>query len=206
MVLKSLVCLFWLVLAGVILCDSCAAIAADHAPAPQATSAADADEDPLMNLLFPDPAKEVNYHLPPVQPKWQTFLWSLILFGGFVLVMRVTTWNPLIATLNNREARVLKAEAGAEYAREEIVKLQAEAEKRLATVQDEVKAIMAKARTEAESQKRQIIAEAEASAEQIRSAAIADLQAAHRDALSRLDELVEEQVAMATEHVVGRRL
>ncbi len=168
------------------------------------TSEASGEEvDPLANLLFP---KEPDYNLPPVQPNLQMFLWTLILFTGFIFVMKKSAWGPLITAVNDREARVVNAEKDAENARREVEKLRAESEARLAEVQEQVKAIVAEARSEAEAEKREIVAQAEQDAQRIKDEALKELEAAHQAAIQNLDQMVDDQVALATEHVVGRRL
>lgn len=177
-----------------------------HGEPAEATAEPAAEADPLQTLLFPEPGTEPNYNLPPVQPNKVTFLWSLVVFGTFVLFMRVTTWKPLIAGINSREARVINAEKEAKAAKAEVEKLKAQAESRLAEVQENVKALIAEARAEAESQKREIVAQAEQDAQRIKSEALEAINNAQVAAIQNLDQLVDEQVAMATEHVVGRRL
>jgi len=65
---------------------------------------------------------------------------------------------------------------------------------------------VAEARAAAESRKREIVAEAEQDARRIRDEALAAIAEARRQALSELDAVVDQQVALATEHIVGRRL
>ena len=161
------------------------------------------DRHPLVQLLFP---YERNYNIPPIQPNLQMFLTSLVIFGGLVFLTTRTSWIPLIAGVNAREARVVNAERDAQAARDEIVKLRAETDARLAEVQDQVKAVIAEARSEAEAQKREILANAEQEAQRIKDEALQAIDEAQRDALANLDQMVDEQVGLATEHVVGRRL
>lgn len=168
-----------------------------------AETSASGDADPIGALLFP---KTPDFNLPPVQPRLDMFLWTLILFGGFIFVMRGAVWKPLIVGIDSREARVINTEYEAEAAKREVESLKHEAEARLAEVQSQVKALIAEARAEAESEKRQIVAQAEAAAQRIKETALQELLEAQNAAIQSLDQLVEEQVALATEHVVGRRL
>lgn len=203
-VLDSLKYLFCIVAIGVILLATTATNAADHGDDHAAKpEAAAADADPIRTLLFPETP---DYNLPPVQPKLEMFLWTFILFGAFIFVMRSTTWLPLIAGINSREGRVINAERDAEAARREVEKLKEESDKRLAEVQGQVKALIAEARSEAEAQKREIVSKAEQEAQRIKDEALHEIKEAHASALSSLDSLVDNQVAMATEQIVGRRL
>ncbi|MEW4489154.1 ATP synthase F0 subunit B [Thalassoglobus sp. JC818] len=177
----------------------------DHASSGHSTEHASsgAEEDPITSLLFP---KEPNYNLPPVQPKLDIFLWTLVVFGGFIFIMRAVAWNPLIKGLNAREGRVVNAEREAKAALLEVERLRTESEARLAQVQEQVKSVIASARSEAETQKQEILAQAEQESKRIREEALRAIREAQESALQTLDERVDEQVGLATEHVVGRRL
>ena len=67
-----------------------------------------------------------------------------------------------------------------------------------------LKEIVAAARQEAEAEKTRIIAEADAEAATLRDQAIAEIEAAHRQAADELNSQIDQQVTMATEHVLGR--
>lgn len=152
------------------------------------------------------PAEAVNYQNPPLLPEIPLFLFTLALFGGFVLMMRSFAWNPLIAGLNAREGRIVKAEAGARSARIEVEQLTTRAESRMAEVYAEVKAIVAQARAEAETKKLEIVAQAEADAQRIKQQALEQIAQARKAALAELSQSIDQQVALATQHLAGRRL
>ena len=198
-------CLFFIAAAGGFLALSSGTYAADHGDdhGSESPSAASADSDPIGTLLFPNTP---DYNLPPVQPKLDMFLWTFLLFGAFVFIMRKTTWGPLIAGIDKREARVILAERDAANARKEVERLREESEKRLAETQEQVKALIAEARAEAETQRREIVTKAEQEAERIKDEALREIDEAHSAAIQNLDSLVDDQVALATEQIVGRRL
>ncbi|WP_437225388.1 ATP synthase F0 subunit B [Planctomicrobium sp. SH661] len=148
----------------------------------------------------------IDYQRPPLKIELPLLIFSLVLFSTFVLVMRPVVWNPLIAGLNAREERVVKAEAEARAARIQVQELTAQAEKRLAEVYSEVKSIVAQARADAEARKLEIVTQAEADAQRIKQEAISAIARARASALAELEQTVEQQVALATEHVAGRRL
>ena len=148
----------------------------------------------------------IDYQKPPLQPELPLFLFTLVLFGGFVLLMKSAAWEPLISGLNAREARVINAESEARSLRVEVEQLTAKAELRMAEVQNEVKAIVAKARAEAEATRIEIVAQAEAEAQRVKQEALASIANARSAALAELEQTVDQQVALATEHVAGRRL
>ena len=154
-------------------------------------------------------AHEVNYNQPPLPgfaPGLMTlFIYSLVLFIGFLLVARLFVWKPLIAALDQREARVNQAYHEAETAKAEAAKLLAAHDARMNEVQEEVKGIVAKARQQADQEKAQIIAAAEAEAQALRDSALADIRSARDEALAQLLASADQQVNVAAEHVIGRR-
>lgn len=148
----------------------------------------------------------VDYNKPPLDVNVSLFIFSLVLFGAFVLVMKSMAWEPLIAGLDAREARVVNAESDARALKIEVEQLTAKAEQRLAEVQNEVKAILAQARADAEAKRMEIVAQAEAEAQRVKQEALASIAKARSEALAELEQTVDQQVALATEHVAGRRI
>jgi F-type H+-transporting ATPase subunit b len=151
----------------------------------------------------------IDYNKPPLPgsaPGLLTlFIYTLVLFVGFLLIARQFVWKPLIAALDQREARVNQAYAEAESAKAEAAKLLAAHDARINEVQEEVKGIVAKARQQADQEKAQIIAAAEAEAQAMRDSALADIRQARDAALAQLLATADQQAAVAAEHVIGRR-
>jgi F-type H+-transporting ATPase subunit b len=148
----------------------------------------------------------VNYDEPPINPDramLQLFLFSLALFVGFVFLARQIAWKPLIQALDAREQRIIQAKRDAEAARAEAAKLLEQHAARLSEVRDEVQRIVATSRREAEEEKARIVAEGELQASTMLEGALADIRQARDEAMSRLQESIEQQIDLATEHVVG---
>ena len=146
---------------------------------------------------------DVDYNKPPLDVEIPLLVWSLVVFGVYLVVAKKVAWVPLISGLDSREARVNRALAEAEAARAEAEKLLAEHQAQLDEVTEQVKEIIAEARGEAEREKTRIIAEAETETTAMRDQAIADIHSAHEQALDGLDDRIDAQVQTATEHVLG---
>ncbi len=146
----------------------------------------------------------VDYNEVPMFFDPKLFFWSLAVFLLFLFLARQFAWSPLIKGLDARESRVNRALHDAEAARVEAERLLSGYDAKMDQVQEEVKAIVAAARQEAEAEKAKIIAEADVEATDMRDKAIAEIEAAHQQALSDLDSQIGRQVAMATEHVLGQ--
>ena len=131
------------------------------------------------------------------------FVFSLILFGGFVLAARALVWRPLIDALDQREARVNQAYAEAEAVKVQAEQLLAQHQARMAEVHEQVQGIVAQARKEAEQEKTRIVAEAESQARELRERTIAEIRTARDDAMAQLNQSLDSEVAKAVEQLVG---
>ena len=143
---------------------------------------------------------------PPLTPKSDLALFSLIVFLIFVAVLKKFAWGPLMQGLDKRESKVRQDIANAEAARVKAEKALADHEAKLSAVQDEVKEIWAEARRDAEHTKTEIIAAANQEAEALRQRSLDDIQLASDQAMRALFDHMAASVTDATEHVLGRAL
>jgi F-type H+-transporting ATPase subunit b len=143
---------------------------------------------------------------PPLSYKGDLALWSGVTFVIFLFVLGAMAWKPLIAGLDQREARIRHDIMSAESARVKAEQMLADHEQRLNRVQDEVREIIAEARRDADHTKQEIIAEAQKEAEATKRRAITEIQQARDTALKDLFDTMSSQVANATEHVLSRAL
>jgi F-type H+-transporting ATPase subunit b len=139
---------------------------------------------------------------------WQAdlSLWSAIVFLLFLLLLTRFAWKPLAAGLDARERRIRQDIEAAEQARVRAEAMLAEHSAKLDRVQDEVKAILAEARRDAEVARQNIISAAQAEADATKNRAIAEINRARDQALKELFDTMANGVAEATEHVLGRGL
>lgn len=140
----------------------------------------------------------------PLNFKTDLALWSLIVFIVFVAVLKKFAWGPLSVALNQREGSIRQNIDDAEAARFKAEKLLAAHEERLAKVEDEVRQILANARSDAEKTKNEIVAAAQKEADASRQRAVADIERARDQALTELFEHLANTVTEATENVIGR--
>lgn len=142
----------------------------------------------------------------PLEFRADLALWSLVTFVLFVIILRVFAWGKLVTGLDSREAGIRQNIADAEAARLSSERMLREHETKLAAVQEEVKAILAEARSDAEQTRHSIVTEAQAEAEASRKRAIDDIERARDQALKELFDSMASQVVGATEYVVGHSL
>jgi F-type H+-transporting ATPase subunit b len=133
-------------------------------------------------------------------------LFSLVTFVVYVAVLRFGAWGPLRTGLNERERHIRQDIADAEANRIKSEAMIAEREAKLATVQDEVRELLAEARRDAERTKQDIITTAQNESEAMKQRAVAEIERSRDQALAELFDFVSNNVVGATERVIGRSL
>ena len=133
-------------------------------------------------------------------------IWSAIVFLLFLALLSKLAWKPLTQGLDARERRIRDDIAAAEEGRLKAERMLAEHAAKLDRVQDEVRAILAEARRDAEVARQNIVSDATAEAEATKTRAIGEIERARDQALNELFEVMATRVADATEHVLGRGL
>ncbi|MEZ6049136.1 MAG: F0F1 ATP synthase subunit B [Planctomycetaceae bacterium] len=143
---------------------------------------------------------------PPMDFQKDLALWSLITFILFAIVLTKFGWTPLNEGLKAREIGIRENIAAAETARLEAEKMLADYKQQLAASQDQVKEIIAEAHRDADEVRQKLMAAAQRDVEALKERTLEDLERAKIQAVKELFDNVSEQVAMATEHVLGRAL
>lgn len=133
-------------------------------------------------------------------------LWSAVTFLFFLFVLKKLAWKPLVDGMNAREGKIRQDITDAESNRLKAEGLLKDYETKLAKSADEVKAILAEARRDADHAKQEIMATAEKESGAMRQRAVADIERARDQALGDLFDFVSKNVMQATEQVVGRSL
>lgn len=151
---------------------------------------------------------------PEVEPKvfdpknWRYDLsvYSFAVFLLLVIVLKKFAWGPVTEALDEREENIRKNIEDAETARVRSGEILAEHAKKLESVQDEVREIIAEARRDAEHTKSEIVAAAQSEAEATKNRAMDEIDRAKDHALSEIFGTMSAQVTEATEHVLGRAI
>ncbi|NNJ27404.1 ATP synthase F0 subunit B [Alienimonas chondri] len=131
---------------------------------------------------------------------------SGIVFLLFLAALTFLAWKPVSAGLNKREERIRSDLATAEKHRVESERLMSQHSAEMAKAQDQVKEILAEARRDAEVARQNILADAQASAKTERDRALHDIEQAKDQAMAELFAGFNDQLAAATEQVLGRTL
>ncbi|MEZ6058735.1 MAG: F0F1 ATP synthase subunit B [Planctomycetaceae bacterium] len=143
---------------------------------------------------------------PPMDPKADLALWSLVVFVIFLFVLKKLAWKPMIEGLDRREAGIRSAIAEAEENQRKSQALLADYEAKLRGAEQTVADMVAEAKRDAERVSQDIVAKAQADVEAMRVRAKEDIGRAKDAALADVFTSVNRQVAAATERVLGRAM
>ncbi|WP_144992739.1 F0F1 ATP synthase subunit B [Polystyrenella longa] len=143
---------------------------------------------------------------PPLGIEEDLVIWSFVTFLLFLLVLGKFAWTPLNEGLKQREIGIRENIAAAETARLSAEKMLADHKQQLASTQDQVKEIIAEAHRDADEVRQKLMAAAQRDVEGLRQRTLEDLERAKNQAIKELFDNMSEQVAIATEHVLGRAL
>lgn len=185
--------------------DKPAAAAAEHA-ADTHTDAAHAADSHAAGDTHAAGHHEEHETGVPMNFKGDLALWSLVTFLLFVVVLGKFAWGPLLTALNQREAGIQQQINEAEANRVKSETLLKQYQTQLAQAQEEVKALIAEARRDAETTKNDIMATAQREADNTRQRAVNDIERARDVALGELFDFVSKNVVQATEQVLQRSL
>lgn len=112
--------------------------------------------------------------------------WTVIVFCGLLFVLSRYAWNPLLQALQAREDHLQRALQDTERARNESEQLLTEHRRLMADASNQVKAMLEKARVDAQTNADQIVKSAQAEAENTRDRAKRDITVARDQALSEI--------------------
>jgi F-type H+-transporting ATPase subunit b len=148
--------------------------------------------------------EEIHEEGVPLRFKKDLALWSAVTFLIFLYLLGRFAWKPLIAALDAREGQIRGDISAAESARLKAEQMLAEHSKRMSQVQDEVREALAAARRDAEHLKQEIVGVAQKEAQAAKDRAVHEISRARDSALKDLFDVMANEVAQATTHVLGR--
>lgn len=192
-----------LVLAGVMFTSVCSSSVCASDVVPDSGHTADAHGGHHGHIGDPEVEPKV---FEPKNWRYDLSVYSFVVFLLLMIVLTKFAWGPITQALDEREENIRKNIEDAEAARVRSEEILAEHAKKLDSVQDEVREIIAEARRDAEHTKSEIIAAAQSEAEATKNRAIEEIDRARDHALSEIFGTMSTQVTEATEHVLGRAI
>lgn len=149
--------------------------------------------------------------LVPVSPEAQKqalvqAIWVLIIFAILCIILYPTAWKGVLHGLKAREARIRKDISDAEEVKQKAQQTLAEYNKQLATAEDRVRELLAKAQADGERLAGTIRDNASKEAESIKNRAMADIEDAGKRAMDKIYADAAELSTAIAEKIIRRNL
>jgi len=132
--------------------------------------------------------------------------WTLVVFGLLLLVLKRFAWGPILKALDAREQTIRKDLEDAEQTRAKAQQLLEEHDRKLAAVQDEVRAILDEARRDAQHTSQSILRESQQEAQAIRERARREIEQARDHALKEIWDQAARLATMAAGRIIAKEL
>jgi F-type H+-transporting ATPase subunit b len=133
-------------------------------------------------------------------------IWTLVLFGLTLLILKRYVFGPIGQALEKRRAQIQQSIEDAESSRDEAVKLLGQYQTQLAEARREADQLRERARREGEAQKAEIVDAAHAQRDRVLKDTEQLVEAETRQALSGMRDDVVGLALTATEKVTGKAL
>jgi F-type H+-transporting ATPase subunit b len=133
-------------------------------------------------------------------------IWTLILFGITLLILKRYVFGPVSEAIEKRRANIAASIEEAERSREEAKHLLEEYRERLAEARKEADELRERARRDAERQGQEMLREAETRRSQLLADTDAQVEAETRRALQELRDEVVDLALLAAEKVTRRTM
>ncbi len=133
-------------------------------------------------------------------------LFTVLIFILMLVVLGRFAWKPIIAALDARDQGIADDIESARLANEKAQTMLQEHENRLAHAGDEVKQMMAQAKTDAAAARQKILDEANSEAQRQRDRAVAEIAAAKDQAVRELAEKSVDSAVSLAGNLVKREL
>lgn len=110
-----------------------------------------------------------------LNPDTGLVIWTVVTFLALVFILKKTAWGPMLASIEEREARLRAERESAEQARAAAERIKAELEAQMAGAQAKTREMLAQAAKDSEALKTQLRGAAEAEAQKIKDKTMAEL-------------------------------
>lgn len=133
-------------------------------------------------------------------------IWTLIIFGLVVLILRKAAWGPLVNLLGEREKTIRESLETAQRERLEAERMMAEYKQQLDQAREKATAIVEEGRRDAEVVKRRIQDEARQESDRMIARAKNEIQLATDSAIKQLYDQTSELAVNVARGIIGKEL
>ena len=162
-------------------------------------------------LLIASPALAADDHggsgsPNPLEIRYDTAIWSIVVFVLLLLILRKTAWGPILEGLQKREESIRSAVEEAKKAREETQRVTAQFRQEMAQKMAEIPKIMDEARRDAEQLKEKIRAQATKDIQTERLRLRREIDTARDQALQELWNQAAQLATLISAKAIGRHI
>ena len=141
-----------------------------------------------------------------VSPDWGLMIWTLVVFGVSMYVLKKVAFPRIAEALDKRQRAIEESIEASERARSEADTLLAEYRERLAEARSQADEIVARARKTGEAAEAELVAEARAKREEMLAQTRRDIETETRRAIQEIRAEVADLTVLATEKVTRKSL
>lgn len=134
------------------------------------------------------------------------FLFTLLIFGLVIYLLRRFAWNPLLDVLAKRELTIRQAVEAAQREREQAERLLADYQAQLAKAREEATALIAEGRRDAEAVARRIQEQGRKESEELLARARREIELATESARKELHDQASELAVMVAARIIQKEL
>jgi F-type H+-transporting ATPase subunit b len=133
-------------------------------------------------------------------------IWTIIVFFGLLIVLRLTAWKPILRVLHEREAFIASSIEDAKRERAEAEQLLADHKAQLDKARDEAAALLEQGRKDADAARQRLIEEARGEAADLSARAKRDIQLATDTAIKELYDRTAELSVDVAARIINKEL
>ena len=139
-----------------------------------------------------------------LQPDTGLVIWTIVTFMALVFILKKVAWGPLLASIEEREARMKDERRRAEEARAAAEKIRAELEAEMAAVSAKSRELLAQATKDGEALRAALKSAAEADAQKIKDKTMAELSEEKERLVRDLSKEVASLSILAAEKLMRK--
>ncbi len=170
------------------------------APAASRANKAEAEAGEGENIPKGEAAKDI------FAPRLDLTIWTIIVFGGLLFVLRKYAWKPMLQGLQGRENRIRGALDEAQTARDEAHKLRDQFQAEMAKLSEKIREAMDEARREGQQVKERLVGEGKAEIQAESDRKRREIQVEAEQAKQELWNQTAQLVTLVSAQVIGRSL
>jgi F-type H+-transporting ATPase subunit b len=142
----------------------------------------------------------------PLDIKYDTALWTFVVFVGLLVILRAKAWGPILEGLQKREETIRSSLEEAKKTRAEMELLRANFQKEMAEAQQQIPKLMEEARKKGDEMVSQKLADAAAKIQADQERFRRDMQTAKDQAIKELWDQAAQLATLISAKAIGRSL